>query len=145
MAKNDQATKETKEEPDTLKLNLFVASGIRNKEYWQCIRYISPNDSKKRWKAGDSTGVYCLECKAKVKYDSTKNTKGVQRHMEKCHPKMLEAYREKESSTNKRKSSAGIGAFFAKKIKSDQKKASAPNQSKFIGNFVTDSLDWTQQ
>ena len=54
-------------------LKLFKAMGVRNPEYWQCIRYIAPDDVEKNiWKKSDAIGVYCTECKERIKYDSTK-------------------------------------------------------------------------
>jgi len=45
------------------KIEVFKATGMRNPEYWQCIRYIAPDDvKKKKWKSYNAISVYCTEC-----------------------------------------------------------------------------------
>ena len=116
-------------------LKLFKAMGVRNPEYWQCIRYIAPDDVEKNiWKKSDAIGVYCTECKERIKYDSTKNSHGVKRHMDRFHSDLLEKYNEKVSKTKRRseekKSNEKIASFFPKKARTD-KKASPVNQKEF--------------
>jgi hypothetical protein len=129
MASNHEekeAEEEKKEEIN--EINLFKATGVRNPEYWQCIRYIAPTGGKKKWKSSDATGVYCIECKSKVNYDSTKNSKGIKRHMEAKHMRLIEQYREKTTGSKKRKCESTD--FFPKKIKTD-KVANAVNREHF--------------
>lgn len=75
--------------PEESRLNLYKAIGVRNQAYWQCIRYVAPTAEKKKWTSADAVGVYCTECKQRIKYHAVKNNKGVKRHMEKCHMDLL--------------------------------------------------------
>ena len=117
---------ERKEEED--QIYLFKATGVRNPEYWQCIRYIAPTGEKKNWRSSDAKGVYCTECKSKINYHSIKNPKGIKRHMEGKHMHMIEEYEHKKTGSNKRK--AEISAFFPKKPKTE-KCANAVNRQHF--------------
>ena len=83
--KKDEEKKKEKEN----QIYLFKATGIRNPEYWQCIRYIAPTEEKKNWKSSDAKGVYCIECKSTINYHSIKNPKGVKRHMEGKHMHLI--------------------------------------------------------
>ena len=81
--------------------HLFKAMGVRNPEFWQCIRYIAPNGENKKWKSTDAIGVYCTKCKVTVNYNSVTNSKGVKRHMEKNHMSLVEEYYEKNGKKRK--------------------------------------------
>ena len=85
---------------------------------------------KEKWKSTDAIGVYCTACKTEVSYDSTKNSKGIQRHMERMHKDLLESYEQNESNKSKRKNFHGIDSFFPKKPKTE-KVASRVNQEHF--------------
>jgi len=102
------------------KQRLFQATGMRNPEYWQCIRYIAPDDTKKKkWKSYDAIGVYCTECKERIKYDSSKHSHSVRRHMDRFYSDLVEKYNEKFSKTKRRnedrKSNVKIASIFPKK------------------------------
>ena len=84
-------------------INLFKASGVRNEEYWQCIRYIAPAGVvKKSWKSSDAIGVYCTICKVKLTYDSWKKSKGVKQHMDCFHSDLVVKHRTSSSNTNRK-------------------------------------------
>jgi hypothetical protein len=136
-AKGGEGEEDKKEEQEDKKeeetgLNLFAATGVRLPEYWQCIRFIAPSQEKKNWTAGDATGVFCTHCKAKIKYDAIKNNKGIKRHMNKYHPKLLQDFKRKQASDdgcfNKKKK---IVYFFPTKVKEEKMLASQSNQMKF--------------
>ena len=135
---DDDKTEEDKtEEEEKLKenekLTLFAATGVRKQEYWQCIRYIAPSNEDKKWTSMDAIGTFCTTCKIKIKYDAYKNNKGVKRHMEKFHPKVLEEFKRKKPKASERESSKKrkIDSFFPTKQKIAKQTASAPNQKQF--------------
>lgn len=115
-------------------LSLFQATGIRNPEYWQCIRYIAPSPALRKWKTKDAIGVYCIVCKSRVPYDATSNPRGVQRHMQNEHSQLLQNYRSRASipeyNSRKRASQDDIKTYFRKMSKVEHK-ASANNQMQF--------------
>jgi len=118
-------------------MKLFEASGLRNPEYWQCIRYIAPDDvTKNKWKSSDAIGVYCTECKERIKYDSSKNTHGVKRHMDRFHSDLLAEYREKFPN-NKRRSDGRNASCSPKKPKTKKK----ANQVKETTDITEASVD----
>lgn len=124
---------EEKEEKGGHGPHLFASSGVRNKALWQCMRYIAPNATKKKWKAADAIGVYCTVCQTKVKYDSGKNPLGIQRHMAKYHQNLLDNYDDSDAAggTKKRKA-VGVDEFFPKKPKTHESRmANAVNQKQF--------------
>lgn len=114
-------------------LHLFEAHGVRNKALWQCIRYIAPNATKKKWKSTDAIGVYCTVCKAKVMYDSIKNPLGIKRHMDKYHKKLLDEYAKKSEGDggHKKRKVIGVDAYFPKKPKTHHRIANDVNQKEF--------------
>ena len=128
--KSEEESKEKGEEGKE-DLNLFKASGIQNPENWQCIWYIAPTAEKKSCKSTEAIGVYCMACKSEVKYHSTKNPKGIKRHMERTHSDLLEKYTAANADlSKKRKSDHGIDSFFPKKPKTD-KMANRVNHEQF--------------
>lgn len=130
----EEEKEEEKKEEGGHGLHLFDPSGVRKKAHWQCMKYIAPNATKKKWKAVDAVGVYCTVCKTKVNYDSGKNPLGIQRHMTKYHQKLLDKYDDSDAAgeRNKRKI-FGVDAFFPKKPKNheDRRMATAVNQQQF--------------
>jgi hypothetical protein len=63
---------EEEENADYEESQLYYPSGIKNKEMWQCIRFITPCNEKKKWKNEDRIAVYCTKCQLKIKYDAKK-------------------------------------------------------------------------
>ena len=74
-------------------------------------------------------GVYCTECKVEVPYHSTKNTKGVERHMKNFHASMVTSFLERKEQELKRK--GAINNYFPNKVPKKNKMASRANIEKF--------------
>jgi BED zinc finger len=89
---------EEEENIDYEETQLYYPSGIKNKEMWQCIRYVAPSFEKKKWKNEDRIAVYCTKCRTKIKYDAKKNANGIKRHMERKHEKLINEFCEKNLS-----------------------------------------------
>ena len=113
-------------------MKLFEASGLRNPEYWQCIRYIAPDDvMKNKWKSSDAIGVYCTVCKERIKYDSSKNSHGVKRHMDRFHSDLVAKYREMfPNKKDKKRRSDGRNASCSSKKSKTKKKAKQAKETK---------------
>lgn len=129
------------EENGDVPLNLFDPIGIRKKALWQCIKYVAPDASKKKWKSADAIGVYCTVCKTNINYDSEKNPLGIQRHMNKFHEKLMKQYDSNdgiECGNKKRKATgattAAVDTYFAKKPKANGivRMANTVNQKEFF-------------
>lgn len=128
-------TSGNEEEENTDILNLFDPPGVRKKELWQCIKYIAPDATRKKWKKADAIGVYCTLCKMKVNYDSEKNPLGIQRHMNRFHAKLLEQYSNTENEGNKKRNNntGSVEAYFPKKPRAHERRlANAVNQKEFF-------------
>lgn len=92
---------------ETQQLNLFKVRGVRHPEYWQCIEYVAPSNEKKEWKASEAEAVFCKECKTTIPYHSSKNSKGVTRHMNKFHEDLLQNFRRKRNNAGEVKIDTG--------------------------------------
>lgn len=119
---------EEKEEVNGDEPNLFKVQGVKNPEIWQCCYYVAPTNEKKQWKTNQAIAVYCKVCKKTIPYHSSRNSKGVRRHMESIHADLLESFTRKNSK--KRKSEGTLKQYFATKPKIENK-ASKGNQDKF--------------
>ena len=123
---------------------LYYPSGIKNKEMWQCIRYVAPSNEKKKWKNEDRIAVYCTQCRVKIKYDAKKNANGITRHMKSKHENLINEFRVKNSSLSEKKHArtTTLDQFYDKTPKV-KKMASKPNQEhlhKLVAEWTAKSL-----
>ena len=117
--------------------NLYLPNRITKPENWQFIKLIAPNAENKRWTTTECKGAYCEKCKMAIVYKpKTGNTKQVQLHMSKYHPKAIIEFKNR-SNENKRPALIGIEKFVTKKQRIDDMLPASKNNQAISDALLT--------